>query len=195
MLPLFARQVKYFLASVEKNEWRMHTEVSIEIYSNDIFWQKWEIFYTYRMMDEIWWLKYRKLILIYADMMILSSLLLKNIVTQINNIPNKYSDKLHNLHEWTTTYPNRLYILPPHPTSAIIQRYGEVQEWLNWHAWNACVAATSPRVRIPVSPPYQRQAACCHRSALLIRLLAWCVAILHIFVQIGLAEMFFDSLY
>lgn len=40
MLPLFARQVKYFLASVEKNEWHMHTEVSIEIYSNDIFWQK-----------------------------------------------------------------------------------------------------------------------------------------------------------
>ena len=40
MLPLFARQVKYFLASVEKNEWRMHTEVSIEIYSNDIFLEK-----------------------------------------------------------------------------------------------------------------------------------------------------------
>gem|GEM_PF-2710355 len=55
MLPLFARQVKYFLASVEENEWRMHTEVSIEIYSNDIFWKKWEIFYTYRMIKKIWW--------------------------------------------------------------------------------------------------------------------------------------------
>ena len=30
---------------------------------------------------------------------------------------------------------------------------GEVQEWLNWHAWNACVGLHSPRVRIPVSLP------------------------------------------
>jgi hypothetical protein len=34
-----------------------------------------------------------------------------------------------------------------------IQPHGEVQEWLNWHAWNACMAAMSSRVRIPVSPP------------------------------------------
>lgn len=33
---------------------------------------------------------------------------------------------------------------------------GEVQEWLNWHAWNACVGSNSPRVRIPVSPPEKR---------------------------------------
>lgn len=78
MLPLFARQVKYFLASVKKNEWRIHTEVSIEIYSNDIFWKKWEIFYTYCMMDEIWWLECEKLALSYTDIINLSlSLLLK----------------------------------------------------------------------------------------------------------------------
>ena len=29
-----------FWPLLRKNEWRMHTEVSIEIYSNDIFWQK-----------------------------------------------------------------------------------------------------------------------------------------------------------
>ena len=28
-----------------------------------------------------------------------------------------------------------------------------MQEWLNWHAWKACVRATVPRVRIPLSPP------------------------------------------
>ena len=50
-------------------------------------------------MDEIWWLEYRKLILIYADMMVPRPYYWKNIATQINNIPNKYSDKLHNLHE------------------------------------------------------------------------------------------------
>ena len=48
---------------------------------------------------EIWWLEYRKLILIYADMMVPRPYYWKNIATQINNIPNKYSDKLHNLHE------------------------------------------------------------------------------------------------
>ena len=30
-----------------------------------------------------------------------------------------------------------------------------MQEWLNWHAWNACKAATSSRVRIPLSPPVE----------------------------------------
>ncbi len=39
--------------------------------------------------------------------------------------------------------------------------HGEMQEWLNWHAWNACMAATSSRVRIPLSPPYF-----CHLSKL-----------------------------
>ena len=32
---------------------------------------------------------------------------------------------------------------------------GEVREWLNRHAWKACVPATVPRVRIPPSPPYR----------------------------------------
>ena len=32
------------------------------------------------------------------------------------------------------------------------QALGEVQEWLNWHAWRACVRVTVPWVRIPPSP-------------------------------------------
>lgn len=31
--------------------------------------------------------------------------------------------------------------------------YGEVSEWSKVHAWKACVGETSPRVRIPPSPP------------------------------------------
>lgn len=30
---------------------------------------------------------------------------------------------------------------------------GEVPEWLNGHAWKACVSLRVPRVRIPLSPP------------------------------------------
>ena len=30
---------------------------------------------------------------------------------------------------------------------------GEMREWFNRHAWKACVLATAPRVRIPLSPP------------------------------------------
>ena len=29
---------------------------------------------------------------------------------------------------------------------------GEMQEWFIWPAWKACVRATVPRVRIPLSP-------------------------------------------
>lgn len=29
-----------------------------------------------------------------------------------------------------------------------------MQEWLNWHAWKACVPATVPWVRIPLFPQY-----------------------------------------
>ncbi len=38
--------------------------------------------------------------------------------------------------------------------SALVVNYalGEVQEWLNWHAWRACVRVTVPWVRIPPSP-------------------------------------------
>ena len=28
-----------------------------------------------------------------------------------------------------------------------------MQEWLNWHAWNACNGAICSRVRIPLLPP------------------------------------------
>ena len=38
-------------------------------------------------------------------------------------------------------------------TFATLKECGEVTEWLKVHAWNACVRATVPRVRIPVSPP------------------------------------------
>ena len=34
-----------------------------------------------------------------------------------------------------------------------IERHGEVQEWLNWHAWKVCKGAILSRVRIPLSPP------------------------------------------
>ena len=33
---------------------------------------------------------------------------------------------------------------------------GEVAEWFKAHAWKACVGATLPRVRIPLSPPRNR---------------------------------------
>jgi hypothetical protein len=33
---------------------------------------------------------------------------------------------------------------------------GEVQEWLNWHAWKACVRESVPWVRIPPSPRHAR---------------------------------------
>ena len=41
-------------------------------------------------------------------------------------------------------------------TCDTIYLYGEVQEWLNWHAWNACRGAIFSRVRIPLSPPRQK---------------------------------------
>ena len=40
----------------------------------------------------------------------------------------------------------RITIFPP--------LQGQVSEWSNEHAWKACVAATSPRVRIPPCPPF-----------------------------------------
>ncbi len=36
---------------------------------------------------------------------------------------------------------------------SIYEKSGEVQEWLNWHAWKVCRRATVSRVRIPLSPP------------------------------------------
>ena len=33
---------------------------------------------------------------------------------------------------------------------------GEVSEWLKEHAWKACVPAMVPRVRIPLSPPGEK---------------------------------------
>lgn len=39
----------------------------------------------------------------------------------------------------------------------ILKTYGEVTERLKVHAWNACVRAIVPRVRIPVSPPERLQ--------------------------------------
>jgi hypothetical protein len=32
--------------------------------------------------------------------------------------------------------------------------YGEVQEWLNWHAWKVCILEKVSRVRIPSSPQF-----------------------------------------
>ena len=40
----------------------------------------------------------------------------------------------------------------PSPSAKKTQALGEVQEWLNWHAWRACVRVTVPWVRIPPSP-------------------------------------------
>ena len=40
-------------------------------------------------------------------------------------------------------------------------KYGEVAEWLKAHAWKACVLATVPRVRIPLSPPCPSHLAFC----------------------------------
>ena len=34
---------------------------------------------------------------------------------------------------------------------------GQVPEWSIGHAWKACVAATSPRVRIPPCPPLRKE--------------------------------------
>ena len=33
-----------------------------------------------------------------------------------------------------------------------LKYFGEVQEWLIWHAWKACVRESVPWVRIPLSP-------------------------------------------
>ena len=33
---------------------------------------------------------------------------------------------------------------------------GEVAEWLKAHAWKACMGETLSRVRIPLSPPFER---------------------------------------
>lgn len=42
------------------------------------------------------------------------------------------------------------------PRKPVYLQYGKVQEWLNWHAWKACVPETVPRVRIPPFPqPYR----------------------------------------
>ena len=38
--------------------------------------------------------------------------------------------------------------------SCLTRRRGEMAEWSNAHAWKACVVATLPRVRIPLSPPH-----------------------------------------
>lgn len=35
-----------------------------------------------------------------------------------------------------------------------------MSEWFKEHAWNACVGETLPRVRIPLSPPFN---LCCAR--------------------------------
>lgn len=37
----------------------------------------------------------------------------------------------------------------------MFMRYGEMSEWLKEHAWKACVGATLPGVRIPLSPPFK----------------------------------------
>ena len=35
--------------------------------------------------------------------------------------------------------------------------YGQMAEWSNAHAWKACEAAMSPRVRIPLCPPFSKK--------------------------------------
>jgi hypothetical protein len=39
------------------------------------------------------------------------------------------------------------------PRASISRADGEMAEWFKAHAWNACVGATLPWVRIPLSPP------------------------------------------
>ena len=39
------------------------------------------------------------------------------------------------------------------PSLKLRRTEGEMQEWLNWHAWKACVPLEAgPGVRIPLSP-------------------------------------------
>ena len=43
--------------------------------------------------------------------------------------------------------------------------FGEMSEWFKEHAWKACVGATLPGVRIPISPPYKHLAVLAGESA------------------------------
>ena len=49
-------------------------------------------------------------------------------------------------------FSNFFVILHPLFWNGMPEIQGEVQEWLNWHAWKACVPGTVPGVRIPLSP-------------------------------------------
>ena len=42
---------------------------------------------------------------------------------------------------------------------ALFPTTGEMTERLKVHAWKACVRETVPRVRIPLSPPFENDAA------------------------------------
>ncbi len=50
---------------------------------------------------------------------------------------------------------NFFIILHPLFCNGMPEIQGEMQEWLNWHAWKACVPGTVPGVRIPLSPQKQ----------------------------------------
>src|SRR5438309_7363299 len=63
----------------------------------------------------------------------------------------------------TTSDPGRMNPVCPflmtHNDSSLITHhfFGEVQEWLKWQRWKCCERETVPWVRIPPSPPFQKQ--------------------------------------